>query len=188
MIIVFQPFRTIGGHSSEAYGLMITGEGLSYREIFRLRVLCPECDADLAAGLLATHWQVQHGVSHGYLVDTPLPSTCTHGISYILHSGCMRHNMTSGRMPGTGHDPERPPDPLRALPHVRHISGPGGGEPPPTVLPKMKYVCFLEVIERDSSGHGDVCQGVRAETQAAEEGGGTGKNGGGLSGLRETLG
>ena len=52
----------------------------------------------------------------------------------------------------------------------------------------MQYACFLEGIERDESGHVDVRQGGRVETQAAEGGGGTGEQRGVLPRLRETLG
>ena len=55
-------------------------------------------------------------------------------------------------------------------------------------MTQIRYVFFLEVVERDTLGHGSLCQVVGAETQAAEEGGSTGKHYGGLPGLRETLG
>ena len=45
---------------------------------------------------------------------------------------------------------------------------------------------FLEDVEQDASGHGDVCQGVRAETEAAEGGGSVGEHDGGLPGLWDT--
>ena len=42
---------------------------------------------------------------------------------------------------------ERPPCPLRALPSARQDIGTEGGEPPPSELPKMRYVCSLGVTE-----------------------------------------
>ena len=74
------------------------------------------------------------------------------------------------------------------MPRVGNASGPVGGDPPPLALISMIHVFFLEVIERDASGHGDVCQGVRVETQVAEGGGSAYEHSGGLRGLRETLG
>ena len=53
-----QPCCAIGGHYAEAYGLSMTGEVVTYRERLRQRICCPECDADLAAGSLDTHWQI----------------------------------------------------------------------------------------------------------------------------------
>ena len=60
-----QPYRAIGGHSAEAYGFRIMGEGITYCERLRQRVLYPECDMDLVTGSLETHCQVQHGLGQG---------------------------------------------------------------------------------------------------------------------------
>ena len=68
---VCQPCFTIGGHSAEAYGLRMTGEGLTYRDRLCQRVHCPECDADLAAGSLETHRKIQHRVGQGDLRVIP---------------------------------------------------------------------------------------------------------------------
>ena len=69
--MVYQPYCTIGGHSAEAYGLRMTGWGLTYRDRLRQRVRCPECDADLAASSLETHWYIQHRVGQGDLRANP---------------------------------------------------------------------------------------------------------------------
>ena len=66
----------------EAYGISMTGEGLTYQERLCLRVRYPKCDMDLTEGYLATHWQVQNGVSRGYLRETP--PRCNQEILYIL--------------------------------------------------------------------------------------------------------
>ena len=42
VIMVCQPCCTIGGHSAEAYGLSMEGEGITYRDRLRQRVCCPE--------------------------------------------------------------------------------------------------------------------------------------------------
>ena len=74
--MAYKPCCTIGGHSAEAYGIRLTGEGLSYRERLCQRFRCPECNADLAAGSLDTHRQIQHRVGQGDLRATPPPHTC----------------------------------------------------------------------------------------------------------------
>ena len=51
----------------------------------------------------------------------------------------------------------------------------------------MGYVSFLKGVKWDASGHGNVCYGFGAETQAYEGGGNTGKHHSGLQGLRENL-
>ena len=66
-----QTFSVIEGHSAESYGLRMTGEGLTYWERLLQRIRFPEYNTDLAAGSLATHWKVQHGVGQGDLKDTP---------------------------------------------------------------------------------------------------------------------
>ena len=43
------------------------GEGRSFKERQRERVLCPECGKELAKGSLVTHRQTQHGVAKGRL-------------------------------------------------------------------------------------------------------------------------
>ena len=96
--------------------------------------------------------------------------------------------MTSGGMPGAGHDPELPPVPLCAPPRVVHTSCTGGGESPSPALPKMRYVFSLRGIERDESVHGNVFQGCGVETEAAEVKGGADEHGGEVPGLWDTLG
>ena len=71
VIMVYQPCCTIGGHSAEAYDPRMIGEGLTYRNRLCQRVRCPECNADLAAGSLETHRQIQHRVGQGYLRSNP---------------------------------------------------------------------------------------------------------------------
>ena len=95
--------------------------------------------------------------------------------------------MPRGRMPGTGHKLELPPVPLLAPTCVYHANSPRGGEPTPNALLQIQYVCLLEGVGQDASGHIDVCQGVGAETQAAEGRGSVGEHSGGLQYLQETL-
>ena len=72
-IMACQHCCAIGGQSAEAYGLRITGEGISYQDRFHLWVLSPECDSDLEAVSLENHCQVQHGMIRGYLGENPIP-------------------------------------------------------------------------------------------------------------------
>ena len=55
----------------EVYGLRIKGEGNTYREWIRQRIRCPYCNADLAAGYLASYRHYQQGVDQGDLGDPP---------------------------------------------------------------------------------------------------------------------
>ena len=48
--MVCQPCHALGGHLEKAYGICMTGEGLSFWEWLCQRVCCPNCKADLAAG------------------------------------------------------------------------------------------------------------------------------------------
>ena len=94
-----RPCRAIGGHSVEAYGLRITREELTYREIIHLLLRFPDSDADLVTGSLVIHRQFQHGASRGDPRETPIPR-CTQDISDILPSVSTRYCMPSGRIPG----------------------------------------------------------------------------------------
>ena len=69
--IACQDFRALGGHSTEEYGLWMTGEVHTYRERLRQQILHPECNADLAAKSLTSYRQVQHVVVQGNLRDPP---------------------------------------------------------------------------------------------------------------------
>ena len=50
-----------GNQLEEAYGRKMTGEGPTYWEIQKERVECGDCRKKMAAGLLETHWMIQHG-------------------------------------------------------------------------------------------------------------------------------
>ena len=69
--MAYQPFHATEGNSAETYGLCMTGYGTTHRERLCQQVRCPDCDIDLAAGLLETHRQIQHGVGKGDLGGTP---------------------------------------------------------------------------------------------------------------------
>ena len=45
------------------------GEGSSFEERQRERVLCPECRKEVENGSLVSHFQTQHGVVKGRLVQ-----------------------------------------------------------------------------------------------------------------------
>ena len=50
-----RPCCAVRTHLDAAYEQLMMGEGITYRYLQRLRVKCPECGADLTAGLLASH-------------------------------------------------------------------------------------------------------------------------------------
>ena len=50
-----------GNWSEEAYGRLMTGEGLTFRERKRERVECGDCGKEVAAGSLDSHRMTQHG-------------------------------------------------------------------------------------------------------------------------------
>ena len=98
-----QPCCALGGHSTEEYGLLMTGEVHTYWERLCQKVLYPEFNADMSAGSLASHRQVQHGVARGNLRDPPpkksprtyrlslLPKAC--GITCMM-GGCPGRDTT----------------------------------------------------------------------------------------------
>ena len=53
----------------KSYTQRVKGEGQSYRESHWEWVICPQCRKDLAKGSLVTHFQTQHGVVKGGLVQ-----------------------------------------------------------------------------------------------------------------------
>ena len=73
VIMACQPCCAIVGHSAEAYSLRMMGEGITYHDILHQQFLYPECDMDVVAGSLDTHWRVQHGLGQGNLRATPPP-------------------------------------------------------------------------------------------------------------------
>ena len=91
--------------------------------------------------------------------------------------------MPSGRVAGEVYDLELPLDPLRETPHAVNDSGPGGGKPPPSALPKMRYVCYLVGAEQEAPGNRNVCQGGGSEKKAAGGKGSSGNHGGNNPGL-----
>ena len=66
VIMAFQPYHAIWGHSMNPYGLRMTGDHLSHGERLRQRAFCPEFDIDLTEGSLETHQHNQHGVGRGF--------------------------------------------------------------------------------------------------------------------------
>ena len=87
-----------------------------------------------------------------------------------------------------GNDTECDLGKLCAPSHEGHACRTGVGGPPPPALPQIRYVWSLEIVEREESGHGDVCQMSRAETQAYDKEGGAGKHNGDLPVLWYTSG
>ena len=56
-----RPCSASGNQLEEAYGRLMTGEGLTYLEQKREQVECRDCGKGMAAGSLDTHQMVQHG-------------------------------------------------------------------------------------------------------------------------------
>ena len=67
MGMVCRPCQAAGVRVDEAYTRQMTGEGRSFKERQRERVLCPECGKEMAKGSLVAHRQTQHGVAKGRL-------------------------------------------------------------------------------------------------------------------------
>ena len=63
--MVCHPFQAVGNITTTAYGRRITGEGHSYRERQRDRVVCEECGEQLAVGSLSIHLMTRHGRAAG---------------------------------------------------------------------------------------------------------------------------
>ena len=71
--IAFQTCRSTEGHSTEAYGIWIRGDGRTHQERLHIFLYCLECEVDLETGYLATHQKVQHMVGRGDLRGNPHP-------------------------------------------------------------------------------------------------------------------
>ena len=56
-----RPCTAAGNRLEEAYGRLMTGEGLTFRERKRERVECGDCGKEVAAGSLDSHRMSQHG-------------------------------------------------------------------------------------------------------------------------------
>ena len=56
-----RPCTAAENQSEEAYGRIMTGEGLTFRERKRERVKCGDCGKEVAAGSLDSHHMDQHG-------------------------------------------------------------------------------------------------------------------------------
>ena len=56
-----RPCTAAGNRSEEAYGRLMTREGLAFRERKRDRVECGDCGKEVAAGSLDSHHMFQHG-------------------------------------------------------------------------------------------------------------------------------
>ena len=56
-----RPCTAAGNRSEEAYGRLMTGEGLTFRERKRERVECGDCGKEVAAGSLDSHRMYQNG-------------------------------------------------------------------------------------------------------------------------------
>ena len=59
--VTCRPCPEARNQSEEAYGRLMTGEGLTYLEQKRERVECRYCGKEMAAGSLDTHRMSQHG-------------------------------------------------------------------------------------------------------------------------------
>ena len=65
--MVCRPFRSAEVRSDEAYTQRMSGEGRTFKDRQRERVLCLECRKEIAKGSLVAHRQNQHNVVKGGL-------------------------------------------------------------------------------------------------------------------------
>ena len=63
--MVCRPYRSAGVQADKAYTRRMTGEGQSFKDRQRERVICPECRKELVKGSLVADRQTQHGVVKG---------------------------------------------------------------------------------------------------------------------------
>ena len=59
--MVCRPCQAAGNQSEAAYRRKMTGEGSTYQEGQKERVVCGECRKEMAAGSLASHRMMHHG-------------------------------------------------------------------------------------------------------------------------------
>ena len=62
-----------GGMLDEVYARRVTGKGPTFWESQQRRVECPDCGVYVAAGLIMTHCQSQHGMERGKQGGAPQP-------------------------------------------------------------------------------------------------------------------
>ena len=68
--MVINPCRALGGYFMEYYGTWMTLQGVTHPERLCQYIHCPDCGAELAAGSLENHQQVQQIVGIGDLIGT----------------------------------------------------------------------------------------------------------------------
>ena len=86
-------FRESGVRADETYTLRMRGEGRSFKERQKERVLWPEYRNDLAKGSLMTHRQTQHGMAkgrlglEGYKADGGVDEPRTYNMAFATKAG-----------------------------------------------------------------------------------------------------
>ena len=71
--MLFSPCGTVGSQSEEAYERRMTGAGLVYQDRQKMWARCPDCTADLVAGLLLAHGKTQQSIGMIAQWETPTP-------------------------------------------------------------------------------------------------------------------
>ena len=114
----------------------MTGEGRTYRDHLIQIDQCPNFNAGLAEGYLASHRQYQNRVAWGELKDPPPPPhprTRSGPTRYTFH--WYHATPLAGEViPGEGNKPQVTTGKLCALTNVGQGGNPGGEEPPPPMM------------------------------------------------------
>ena len=104
--MVYQPCRTTGSKYEEAYTIWMAGEGLTYQARQREGVWCTDCWAELAAGYLKAHHQMQNrwgwGQESHWEEETP-PSE-DYRVYFTWTTGTVEFPVEGYRRGGTSRD------------------------------------------------------------------------------------
>ena len=137
-----RPCTAAGTRSEEAYGRLMTGEGVTFRERKRERVECRDCEKEVAAGSLDSHRMSQHGKARKRRWTWTDAATGegeggepqTHWIEFPKGGD---EGVSSRRLSGEFRDMDGNAGAFLETACEGHIDHLGGGKPPSSKMPTM---------------------------------------------------
>ena len=137
-----RPCTAAGNRSEEAYGRLMTGEVLMFRERKIERVECGDCGKEVAAGSLDSHRMSQHGKARERLWTWTEAVTGggeggeaqTYQIYFPKGGG---DDVSSGGLSGEGRDTDGDAGAFLETACEGHSDHIGGGNPPSSKIPTM---------------------------------------------------
>ena len=84
--MVCRPCQAAGVRSNKSYTWRMIGEGRSFKERQRERVICPKCRKDMEKGSMVTYRQTHHGMAKGGLGSEGVGAYGSNGVNKtIIH-------------------------------------------------------------------------------------------------------